>query len=201
MNTDEKDKEDHVIASEQPAQSEAKGSLASEAISTPERRLLHRDPEKNIGTGEHAARTCTCGTGAGNDTKESILLLWLARLLIAIVVAWNLQCALVFMLTPGVFAPGFELSGIPGEAAVRGFAVLFVMWNIPYLVALWQPRRHRLSLWEALAMQVVGLIGESLILFSLPTGYPSLHISILRFIAFDAAGVGLLSIAVFLSHK
>jgi hypothetical protein len=82
--------------------------------------------------------------------------LWAARLLIAVVVAWNLQCVLVFMLNPRGFAQGFELPGIPGEAALRGFVVLFLMWNIPHLVALWQPRRNRLSLWEALAMQVVG---------------------------------------------
>jgi hypothetical protein len=133
------------------------------------------------------------------DTKNSALRLWLARLLIAIVVAWNLECAVVFMLNPGVFAPGFELSGIPGLAAVRGFAVLFVMWNIPYLVALWQPRRHRLSLWEALAMQSVGVIGESLILFSIPAGHAVLQASLLRFIVFDAAGVALLIGAVFFS--
>jgi len=124
--------------------------------------------------------------------KKIDIRLWAARLLIAIVVAWNLQCALVFLLTPGVFAPGFELAGISGEAAMRGFAVLFVMWNVPYLVALWNPQRNRVSLWEALVMQFVGVIGESLILFSIPVGHPILHASILRFIAFDAAGVLLL---------
>jgi hypothetical protein len=112
-----------------------------------------------------------------------------ARLLIAVVVAWNLECALVFLLNPGTFAPAFELTGIPGEAAVRGFAVLFVMWNIPYLVALWDPPRHRLSLWEALVMQTVGVIGESLIFFSIPADHAILHSSLLRFIIFDAAGV------------
>jgi hypothetical protein len=124
--------------------------------------------------------------------KRVHLRIWAARLLIAVVVAWNLESALVFLLNPGVYAPGFELTGIPGQAAVRGFAVLFVMWNIPYLVALWDPHRHRVSLWEALAMQVVGVVGESTILISLPTGYPFLHTSILRFIIFDAAGVVLL---------
>jgi hypothetical protein len=133
--------------------------------------------------------------------KKPALRLWLARLLIAMVVVWNLECALVFLLNPGVFAPGFELSGIPGEAALRGIAVLFVMWNIPYLVAMWNPQRHRLSLWEALAMQSVGVVGESLILFSIPGGHPILHTSLMRFIAFDVAGVGLLSIAAFLSQK
>jgi hypothetical protein len=131
--------------------------------------------------------------------KKIDIRLWIARLLIAVVVAWNLECALVFLLNPGAFAPGFELAGIPGEAAVRGMAVLFVMWNIPYLVALWQPRRHKVSLGEALAMQVVGLMGESLILFSIPGGYPILHTSLVRFIIFDAAGVMALLGAVLLA--
>jgi len=121
--------------------------------------------------------------------KKIAFRLWAVRVLIAIVVAWNLECALVFLLNPGVFAPGFELTGIPGEAAVRGFAVLFIMWNIPYLVALWQPVRQRVSLREALVMQTVGVIGESLILLSIPNDHTMLHVSLLRFIVFDAAGV------------
>ena len=132
--------------------------------------------------------------------KKVIFRLWAARLLIAVVLAWNLECALVFLLNPGVFAPGFELAGIPGEAAVRGFAVLFVMWNIPYLVALWHPQRNRLSLWESLAMQTVGVIGESFILFSLPPGHAILHGSLLRFISFDASGVVALLGALLLAH-
>ncbi|HTX93261.1 MAG TPA: hypothetical protein VMC09_18745 [Anaerolineales bacterium] len=127
--------------------------------------------------------------------------LWTARLLIATVVAWNLQCAIVFLLNPGVFAPGFEMSGVPGEAAIRGFAVLFVMWNIPYLVAVWQPRRQRVSLWQALAMQAVGVLGESLILFSIPAEHVILHASLVRFISFDAAGVILLIGAILLARK
>jgi hypothetical protein len=130
---------------------------------------------------------------------KSHLRVWAARLLIAVVVAWNLQCALVFLFNPGLYAPGFELDGIPGQAAIRGFAVLFVMWNIPYLLALWQPQRNRVSLWEALAMQVVGLIGESLILCSIPVGHPILHTSVMRFIVFDAAGVVCLIGAILLS--
>jgi hypothetical protein len=135
-----------------------------------------------------------------NAMKKPGLRLWVARLLIAVVVAWNLECALVFLLNPGSYAPAFELTGIPGLAAVRGFAVLFVMWNIPYLVAVWNPQRHRLSLWEALAMQVVGVIGESLILISIPLEYSTLHASLLRFIAFDASGVIALVWAVLLGR-
>jgi hypothetical protein len=120
------------------------------------------------------------------------LRLWTARLLIAVVAGWNLECALAFWLHPGAYASGFELAGIPGEAAVRGTAVVFIMWNIPYLVALWQPRSHRQSLWEALAMQAVGLMGETFILFLLPLGHTLLRASLVRFIGFDAAGVVLL---------
>ena len=133
--------------------------------------------------------------------NKVVFRVWFARLLIAVVVVWNLECALVFWFNPGVFAPGFELAGIPGAAAVRGFAILFVMWNIPYLVALWHPQRHRLSLGEALAMQTVGVLGESLILLSLPSGHMLLHTSLLRFIAFDASGVVALLGALLLTHK
>jgi hypothetical protein len=133
--------------------------------------------------------------------KKFAFRVWAARLLIAVVVVWNLECALVFWLNPGGFATGFELAGIPGAAAVRGFALLFVMWNIPYLVAFWQPHHHRLSLWEALAMQTIGVLGESYIFFSLPTGHLMLQTSLLRFIAFDASGVVALLGALLLANK
>ena len=127
--------------------------------------------------------------------------LWAARILIAIVVAWNLECALVFLLSPQAFAPGFELTGIPGAAAIRGTAVLFVMWNIPYLVALWHPRRNRVSLWEALAMQAVGLAGEGFIFATLAPEHVLLSNSILRFISFDTAGVLALTVSLWLTHN
>lgn len=115
--------------------------------------------------------------------------LWLARILIGLVIAWNVQAALIFLISPGAFASGFELNGIPGAAAVRGIAVLFLMWNVPYIVACWHPRRHILSLMEALAMQSLGLIGETCILLTLSQEQTILQTSILRFIAFDAAGL------------
>ncbi len=127
------------------------------------------------------------------------LRLWTARLLIAIVAAWNLECAAAFLRQPQAFAPAFELSGVPGAAAVRGTAVLFVMWNIPYLVALWHPRRQRVSLGEALAMQAVGLLGEGLILAHLPEAHALLRASLWRFILFDAAGLVLLTAACLLA--
>lgn len=118
--------------------------------------------------------------------------LWLSRLLIAAVFIWNVQCAVAFLVSPAPYAAGFELEGTTGEAMVRGMGVLFLMWNVPYAVALWHPVRFRVALAEALAMQSIGLLGESLILVSLPPVHSLARMSIARFIAFDAAGLLLL---------
>jgi hypothetical protein len=134
-------------------------------------------------------------------SKHRTTSLWLARGLIALVTAWNLQAALVFILWPERFAPGFELTGVPGAAAVRGTGILFLMWNVPYLVALWHPRKHRLALGMALAMQLIGLVGESWMLVTLPAGHSLLHNSITRFIAFDGSGLLLLVIAFFVGKE
>jgi hypothetical protein len=62
------------------------------------------------------------------------------------------------------------------------------MWNVPHLFALQNPVRYRLALYLSLLMQFIGLIGESYILSTLPTGHVMLRNSIFRFIAFDGAG-------------
>lgn len=123
------------------------------------------------------------------------------RLLIAIVVFFNLQAALAFLIDPGKYVGGFEVSGAAGEALVRGMGILFVMWNIPYLVALLNPIKYRISLYEAVAMQAIGVIGESMLLADLPPGHPALVQSASRFIAFDGAGLGLLILATLLTTR
>jgi len=133
-----------------------------------------------------------------SDMQSSSTRLWLARSLILLVLAWNLQAALAFLLSPDSFAPGFELGGVPGQAAVRGIAVLFGMWNVPYLFAAWHPRRHNLSLKEALLMQFTGLLGETFILLSIDSSHAILRASIQRFITFDATGLLLLLLAFWL---
>jgi hypothetical protein len=127
--------------------------------------------------------------------------LWLTRLLIAIVTAWNLQAALVFILQPEGFMHNFELNGVPGAAAVRGTGILFVMWNVPYLVALWNPRKYFLALRISIVMQSVGLVGESFILLTLPDGHATLSESILRFIIFDGSGLILLVVAFWILNR
>jgi len=125
----------------------------------------------------------------------------LARGLIGAVILFNLQAALVFLLWPGNYISAFELEGVIGEAMLRGFGVLFLMWNVPYAVAMWNPIRHRISLYEALAMQTIGLIGESIIYATLPEIHNLMRASILRFIAFDALGLLLLFAAAILTRK
>lgn len=123
---------------------------------------------------------------------------WVARLLIGVVFFFNVQCAIAFLAEPQVYAPGFELAGPAGEGMVRGLGVLFLMWNVPYAVALWHPVRHRLSLLEAVLMQVIGVTGETLILLSFPPGHEVVRGSVLRFILFDGSGLALLLLAAFL---
>lgn len=127
--------------------------------------------------------------------------LGLARAAIGLVFGWNVQAAVAFLLAPAIYAPGFELSGAPGAAMVRGLGVLFLMWNVPYAVALWHPVRHRVSLYEAVAMQAIGLAGESLILLSLSGGHPVAASTVTRFIAFDGAGLGLLVLAAWAARQ
>ncbi len=115
--------------------------------------------------------------------------LWSGRILILCVFAVNIQCAAAFLLIPASFAPSFELSGPVGEAMLRGLGVLFLMWNVPYLVAAWQPQQHRLSLAEAVAMQAIGVIGETAIWLALPLEHAVVRLSLLRFILFDSAGL------------
>jgi len=124
----------------------------------------------------------------------------ISRLLIALVLLWNLQCALAFLAWPGNYTPGFELTGALGEAMIRGMGVLFLMWNVPYAVAFINPIKHRLSLWEAVIMQAIGMVGETLILVGLPPEHAIARQSILRFIVFDLAGLVCLLLAAWVSR-
>jgi hypothetical protein len=79
--------------------------------------------------------------------------------------------------------------------------VLFLMWNVPYAVAYINPLTHRLSLWEAVIMQTIGVVGESLILAGLPAENALARQSVERFIVFDLAGLVCLLLAVWVSRN
>ena len=126
---------------------------------------------------------------------------WLARLLIGWVFFFNVQCAVAFLVAPQLYTASFELNGPPGEGMLRGLGLLFLMWNVPYAVALWNPARQRTSLYEALAMQAIGVVGESLLLAAFPAGHPTIQASVGRFIIFDGSGLILLLIAAWVTPK
>jgi hypothetical protein len=127
--------------------------------------------------------------------------IWLARILIGLVFFFNVQCALVFLFAAPDYASSFELGGAAGEGMVRGLGLLFLMWNVPYAVALWQPVRHRLSLFEAVVMQTIGFFGETALLFTFSAGHVVLRSSIERFMLFDGSGLVFLLIAAWLVSR
>ncbi len=84
---------------------------------------------------------------------------------------------------------------------LRGLGVLFIMWNVPYAVALWNPIRYRIVLWIAVAMQAIGLVGETFIAISIPVEHIDIRSAIARFVFFDALGLILLLAAAWLTKK
>ncbi len=125
----------------------------------------------------------------------------LARILIGLVVLDNLACALLFLISPSDYVLSFELQGAAGNVMIQGIGLLFVMWCVPYVFALVNPRKFRISLLEAILMQAIGLAGESILLAMLSPELTILHTIVLRFIVFDAAGLALLFLAGWLTRK
>ena len=121
---------------------------------------------------------------------------WLARLAVAAVFALNVSCALLFILRPQDYAGGFEVGGAAGEVIVRGYGILFLMWNVPYLPLMLAPRQHTLFL-VVLAQQALGVLGETWLYLALPAGHAALRATGLRFILFDAGGLILMAAAFF----
>jgi len=123
---------------------------------------------------------------------------WLARFLIGLVLVINIQCALAFLAAPDRYAPGFELEGNVGMGMVRGMGILFLMWNVPYIVAFSNPARRYISLYEAAAMQAIGFVGEILLLITFLDGHFIIRSTIARFIVFDGIGLAALLAAIWL---
>lgn len=114
---------------------------------------------------------------------------WAARALVGLVFFFNVQCALVFIFTPDLYSPGFEVDGVSGRLLVQGMGILFLMWNVPYALALINPMRWSTSLVEAVVMQAIGFFGETFLYANLPEGYFVLRQTAIRFILFDGGGL------------
>jgi hypothetical protein len=124
----------------------------------------------------------------------------IGQILIGLVFLFNVQCAIAFIFTPDTYSPGFEVSGVMGAGIVRGMGLLFLMWNVPYLVALINPVKYRISLYEAVAMQAIGFAGESLLLATFPPGHALIRATLWRFILFDGCGLLALILAAWLTN-
>jgi hypothetical protein len=125
---------------------------------------------------------------------------WLGRLLVGLVLIINVQCAILFLWVPEAYAPSFELSGATGKAMVQALGLLFLMWNVPYAFAALNPQKYRVSLYEAILMQAIGLGGETLLMLGLPPVHQALRAATQRFIAFDGGGLLALILAAWITR-
>jgi hypothetical protein len=127
--------------------------------------------------------------------------LWITRSLIGLVLFFNLESALLFLWNPQVYTSSFEVQGPAGIIIVRSIGLLFVMWNIPYLVSFLHPIKYRVALIEAIVMQSIGLVGETIFLLTLAPGLSEINNTLTRFIWFDSCGLLCLIVAFWLVRK
>lgn len=121
--------------------------------------------------------------------------IWSARLAFVFFFFWNIQCALSFLMHPADQAFAFGLAGLAGEAAIRGIAIAFLMWNVTYPLVILDPIKYRTVSYLVIVQQAVGLIGECWILATVRQSEVLLSSQITRFIYFDAAGLLIMSLA------
>ncbi len=134
-------------------------------------------------------------------SRGYLLAAWFARLAVGFVFAGNVACALAFILQPERYAGGFEVSGLPGQVIVRGFGILFLMWNATYPPVLVRPAAQRTLFAVILVQQFIGVVGESWMWLALPAGHQALWETGLRFIVFDGFGLVVMGITFVLLGK
>ena len=125
-------------------------------------------------------------------TRQAKASVWAVRIAFAVVFFLNVQCAVQFILWPGSFTGSYELSGVAGEAAVRGLGIAFLMWNCTYPAVIIRPERFKALGVVVLVQQAIGLMGETLLSASLPGGHAILQGGISRFALFDGLGLVLM---------
>lgn len=134
-------------------------------------------------------------------SHRSDKMIWVARVLVALVFFVNAQCALQFILWPAAYTGAYQVEGASAEVMVRTVGICFLMWNATYPPVIARPDRFRTLFGVMIAQQVIGLAGESLLLATLQPGLGILASSIVRFIAFDAAGLVLLTVSFLITRK
>ena len=115
---------------------------------------------------------------------------WIARIAFTLVFFINVMCALQFLVDPASYVGAYQLEGEGAEAAIRGYGVVFLMWNATYPIFIAKPTGFKVLGAIILLQQAIGFLGESLIFVTLPeAGTEMLASSVLRFMAFDGAGL------------
>ena len=137
----------------------------------------------------------------GTRGKAGTGRVWAARVLVVVVFAINVMAAVQFILWPETYVASYQLEGLAGPAIVRSFGICFLMWNATYPPVIVHPDRYRMLFGVVIAQQLIGFVGESLLLSSLGAGLEMLAESIMRFAAFDGAGLVLLVIAFVLTRR
>lgn len=92
-------------------------------------------------------------------------------------------------MSPYAFIGAYELTGDVGAIALAGLGVVFLMWNATYPLFIVRPDQYPVLGGVILAQQIIGLLGESYILATIPADHVTLAASIQRFISFDAFGL------------
>jgi len=123
------------------------------------------------------------------ETTTGVRSLWLARIVVGTVFLINVSCALVFILQPDKYSPGFEVTGFPGRIYVQGLGILFLMWNATYPLVIYNPIRYRAMFVVILIQQAIGVVGETWLWLTMPSGHLLLRTTGLRFMLFDGIGL------------
>jgi hypothetical protein len=100
----------------------------------------------------------------------------------------NLSAALGYLFSPEAFVSGYELQGEVGRIIVQGFGILYLMWNATYPPVIWNPVRYRTIYFIVIVQQLIALVGESLLIASVPAEFAELIRTGTRFILFDGTG-------------
>lgn len=123
-----------------------------------------------------------------NVAKSQTYAIWTSRCAVGFVLAVNIACALSFIFKPEAYSAGFEISGLPGKVVIQAFGILFLMWNATYPPVVAHPDTQRTLFAVILIQQAIGIVGETWIWLTLPSGHSALHATGLRFILFDGIG-------------
>lgn len=127
--------------------------------------------------------------------KKKMCSAWFARIALLIVFAWNVHCALVFIIFPQNFLSAYELSGVGGLVAIQGVGVVFLMWNATYPIVIFNPWKYRVIFIIIIIQQIIGLAGENFIKLTTASESSILRASLMRFVIFDSIGLALMLLA------